>query len=70
MKVTMFTSHCPKCEILKTILINSDISFTEDENLKEVIEAGFQSLPVLKVDNEYYQYFDAVKLIKEKGITN
>lgn len=63
--VILFSNDCPRCKILKEKMINKNIEFEVSDNFDELIEHGLQTTPVLKVNNEYYQFGDAVKLIGE-----
>ena len=63
MSIKLFTSHCPKCRVIETKLKQKNIEYTEETNLQEVIDAGFKSVPILKVDDKYYKFEDANRLI-------
>ena len=63
--ITLFSSGCPKCTVLKHKLDEKNIPYEISEDFDELIEHNLQTVPVLKVDGEYYQFGDAVKLIGE-----
>ena len=64
-KIILFSNGCPRCKILKQKLDEKQIEYTVSDDFDEIIENGLQTAPVLKVNNEYYQFGDAVKLIGE-----
>ena len=58
--ITLYSNGCPKCNVLKAKLSAKNIAFTESDNLQLLAEKGFQSLPVLKIDEDkYLNFFDA-----------
>lgn len=59
----LFTTHCPKCEILKKKLNDKHIHFIENEDTLEMISFGFTEVPVLQVDGVNMQFVDAVKWV-------
>ena len=63
--ITLFSNNCPRCKILKQKLVDKGINFEISDDFDELIENGLQTAPVLKVDNKYYQFGEAVKLIGE-----
>ena len=63
--IVLFSNGCPRCKILKQKLDDKQIKYTISDNFDEVMDQGLQTAPVLKVNNEYYQFGDAVKLIGE-----
>ena len=64
--VIFTTDTCPKCEILKSKLKNKNIEYNEGD-LKEIINAGFKSVPVLKINNEYLDFSNAIKYVNSYG---
>jgi len=63
--ITLFSTGCPKCRILEQKLNQSNINYTISDDIQEVIDAGFMTAPVLKIDDKYYDFGSAVKLVKE-----
>ena len=64
MEVILYSSGCPKCEILKKKLDNSgiDYQYIEDEQL--MIDMGFKDAPQLKVDENILNFSQAIKFLK------
>ena len=61
--VILFSNGCPRCKVLKQKLDDKQIKYTINEDFDELIENGLQTAPVLKVDDNYYQFGEAVKFI-------
>ena len=63
--VILFSNGCPRCKVLKQKLDDKQIKYTINEDFDELIENGLQTAPILKVNNNYYQFGEAVKFIGE-----
>ena len=63
--ITLFSTECPKCKILEQKLNQTNLNYTISDDIQEVINAGFMAAPVLKINDEYYDFGSAIKKIKE-----
>lgn len=61
--ITLFSTNCPKCKVLEQKLKSANIDFTIQNDMQEIIDAGFATAPVLKVDNQYLDFKQAVDYI-------
>lgn len=59
MKVILYSTGCPKCRVLKTKLDKKNINYIENNDVEEMLELGFDLLPVLKVDNDIMNFTEA-----------
>lgn len=50
MTVVLYSTHCPKCNVLEKKLKQKNISYEEVNNIEEMKEKGYLSIPVLEVD--------------------
>ena len=50
MKITLFSTHCPKCNVLEKKLQQKNISYEEVNDVKKKKKKGYLSVPVLEVD--------------------
>ena len=50
MKITLFSTHCPKCNVLEKKLQQKNISYEEVNDVEIMKEKGYLSVPVLEVD--------------------
>lgn len=57
--IILYSNGCPKCRVLETKLTAKNINYVKNENVSEVADMGFQSLPILKVDDNYLGFADA-----------
>lgn len=67
MSVTLYTTNCPKCKILKKKLELANIDFTEVSGPEEILKLGFMEAPVLGINEHiFYAFPAAVEWIKTK----
>jgi len=66
MKVTLYTIGCPSCQILQEKLDNKNIQYETVTDTNVMQEKGFDSMPVLEVDNETMEYYDAVQWVNKQ----
>lgn len=65
MFVTLYTTHCPKCNILTEKLSQKGIKFTEITDEDFMIKAGIKSVPTIElVNGARYEFKDAVDWLK------
>ncbi len=57
--IVLYSNGCPKCRVLETILTAKNVNYVKNENVSEVADMGFQSLPILKVDDNYLSFVEA-----------
>ena len=50
MNVILYSTGCPKCNILKKKLSSKNIEYTENQNVDEMISLGIEQVPILSVD--------------------
>ena len=65
MDVTLWSTNCPKCNVLKSILEQKGIKFELVEDADKMIEKGFMSAPILEVDGKVMDFITAVKWVNE-----
>jgi len=65
MNVIMYTTHCPRCEVLKTKLLNKKIAFEEETSIVKMKELGVDNVPVLNINGELKNFTEAIKWINE-----
>lgn len=64
--IVLYSTHCPKCNILEKKLKKKNITYdvVEDESL--MIEKGFVNVPMLDVDGKLMGFGDATKWIDSR----
>lgn len=64
MNIIFYSTNCPKCNVLKTKLDAKGLSYTENNNVEEMLSLGLHNAPALKVDDQpVMEFFEAVKWI-------
>ena len=65
-EVTLYSTGCPRCNILKKKLDSKGITFTENNNIDEMLSMNITQVPVLVVDGEQMEFVDANNWINEQ----
>ena len=65
MKVVLYSTDCPRCNVLKRKLEDKGIPFTLTSEVDEIIKMGFTYAPVLAVDDKYMEFVEANKWIND-----
>ena len=65
MNVILYSTNCPKCNVLKTKLELKNVSFDLVEDEDVMIAKGFSSAPMLEVDDNIMDFISALKWINE-----
>lgn len=63
MKIVLYSTGCPRCNVLETKLKNKGILFEEVNDEDIMINKGFDSVPVLEVDGNYMDFGKANEFI-------
>ena len=63
MKIVLYSTGCPRCNVLETKLKNKGIDFEEINDTKFMIDKGFDSVPVLEVDGNSMDFGKANEFI-------
>lgn len=63
--ILVFSNGCPRCKILKQKLDAANIPYILQDDLDEIMDAGFQTVPILKYKGEYYQFSEAVEFVQK-----
>lgn len=67
--ITLYTTHCPKCNILKQKLDIKNIEYNINEDVETMINKGFSSVPVLEIsDNSVLNFSEAIKWIDTQEV--
>ena len=60
MSITLYSTGCPKCKVLKAKLDQKDLTYDIETDIEKMKELNILSIPVLKVDDKFLQFKDAV----------
>ena len=63
MAVTLYSTGCPMCEVLKSKLDEKDILYNYVDDTQLMINKGFSSAPQLEINGTVYDFNSARKLV-------
>lgn len=63
MKVFLYSTHCPRCNVLEKKLQQKNISYEEINDVEIMKKKGYLSVPVLEVDDKSMNFKQAVDWI-------
>jgi len=64
MKITFYSTGCPKCKVLKSKLDAKGLKYEVIDSAEEMLAIGLKSAPALKVDeNPVMKFAEAVKWV-------
>ena len=65
MGIVLYTTHCPKCEVLSKKLTAKGIEFTENTDIQTMKSLGMMSAPALQInDGRLLKFTEAVKWVE------
>lgn len=59
MEIKFYSTHCPKCNVLKQKMQKKNVSFVEINDIDIIISKGFSSVPMLEVDDKVMGFVEA-----------
>ena len=65
-RVVLYSTGCPKCNVLKKKLSELNINFVEINDTEEMIKLNFINVPILEVDGMRMNFKEAIEWIKER----
>ena len=68
LNIILYSTGCPKCQVLKKKLESANIKYTLNNNVEEMQEKGFYQVPVLGVDDKYLDFKEANEWINNGGM--
>lgn len=66
MQVTLYSTGCPKCKVLKAKLDYKNISYNIISDVSVITNKGIQTVPVLDVDGQLFDFKEAVQWVNER----
>ena len=60
----LYTTHCPKCEVLKKKLFAAGIEFAEIDDKDIIASKNVDCVPVLEINGETMDFAAAVEWLK------
>lgn len=69
MNVILYTTSCPKCILLKKLLVINKIKFSIESDLDTIMKIAYENnistAPFLKIDNKILNFDEAMSFINE-----
>lgn len=65
--IKLYTTHCPKCNILKQKLDSKNIQYEEVVDVDRMVSLGIMNVPMLDVDGNMLNFLEANKWINGGG---
>lgn len=59
MKVILYSTHCPKCNVLEKKLKQKNINYEEINDIEVMKEKGYLSVPMLELDDKTMDFKEA-----------
>ena len=53
---TLYSTHCPKCQILEKKLKQKGIDYNEINDIQQMLDMGLKSVPWLEVDGQMMDF--------------
>ncbi|MBQ6359568.1 MAG: hypothetical protein IJJ25_00260 [Lachnospiraceae bacterium] len=66
MSIVLYSTGCPKCNVLETKLNNKNIKFDVVTDEEVMQNKGFMSLPMLEVNGEELDFMQALRWTNEQ----
>jgi len=57
--VILYSTGCPKCNVLKQKLNSKSIQYTEETSVEKMLGMGITQVPVLSVDGKLLEFSEA-----------
>ena len=64
-RIIFYSTHCPKCNVLKAKLDKAEIEYDEVNDTVEMLKNGFNTSPMLEVNGKYLDFGKAIQWIKD-----
>lgn len=66
MEIILYSTGCPKCNVLKKKLAEKDITYNEFTSVEGMLSMGINEVPMLKAGDKLMHFKEAVDWIKEQ----
>lgn len=60
MSVVLYSTHCPRCNVLEKKLKSKNIGYTEINDVEVMQQKGFKEVPMLEVDGNIMNFKNAI----------
>ena len=65
-KITLYTTHCPKCSVIEKKLQQKEIEYDIVEDIEEIEKLGYMTVPLLKIGDEILDFVKANEWVNKQ----
>ena len=65
--IIIYSTGCPKCNVLKAKLSAKNIPFTENHDVDFMVAQGWTEVPMLQIGDKYYNFGEAIKWLQTQN---
>lgn len=65
--VTLYSTGCPRCSVLKKKLTDAGVQYKEVTDVNEMLDRGISHAPQLLVDGDLLDFSEAIKWLRLRG---
>ena len=62
----LYSSHCPRCQVLEKKLDKKNICYDVVDDMNEMRALGIKSTPVLVIGNKMLPFMEAIQWVNEQ----
>lgn len=62
-KMILYSTGCPKCNVLKAKLKQKNVDYVENNNVDEMQKMGITTVPMLMINSDLLDFVEAVEYI-------
>lgn len=66
MSPILYTTECPKCKVLEAKLNSKNIQYTKSNDIKEMINLGYKTAPLLKIGDNIMEFTAAIQWVNSQ----
>lgn len=66
MQITLYSTGCPRCEVLKKKLSEKSVDYTEVTSVDDMLAIGIKEVPVLLVDGGLMSFKEAIDWVNNQ----
>jgi hypothetical protein len=71
LNIILYSTDCPKCKVIEVKLNQLNISYIIEKDIDKINliaeEHNFSSAPILQVNQDFYNFNEAIKWLKEQS---
>lgn len=68
MEIILYSTGCPKCNVLKKKLAAKGITYTENNNTEQMVALGIDTVPILNVNGKLLNFQEAAAWVNESEV--